>query len=119
VNIVIVTGRLTHDPELRETKTGTRVCNFSVAVNERWRTKDGIDKERTEYVPIVVWGNQAEVCNKHLGRGHGVTIHGRMQTQTYDDREGVARKKTEVIADRVEFGERPKLTQPKDDEIPF
>jgi len=122
MNVVVLTGRLTHDPELRETGNGTAVCNFSIAVNERWKTKDGEAKERVEFVPVVVWGNQATNCSRYLSKGHSVSVMGRMQTQSYDDRDGIARKKTEVVADKVEFGERPKIEQaprPTVDDIPF
>lgn len=111
MNLVVVQGRLTHPVELRETGQGTRVCNFSIAINEAWTDRDGSKKERVEFVPIVVWGKQAVTCAEHLGKGHGATVMGRMQTSTYEDKEGISRRKTEVIANRVIFGERPRLSE--------
>lgn len=104
VNKVILIGNLGADPELKYTPTGNRpVCNLSVATNEVFKDKGGQRQERTEWHRVTVWGEQAENCNKYLRKGRSVYIEGRLQTRSWDDKEGKKRYSTEIVADRVVF----------------
>jgi single-strand DNA-binding protein len=96
-------GHLGSDPEVKFIPSGTAVCNFSVATNEAWKDKDGNKQERVEWHRIVVWGKTAENCGKYLAKGRQVYIEGRIQTRNYDDKDGVKRYITEIVADRVDF----------------
>lgn len=101
MNQVFLIGNLGKDPELRYTQNGQAVCNFSIAVNERY--KAGEDwKTKTEWVNIVVWGKTAEYCGENLLKGHKVFIQGKIQTRSYDDKNGQKRYITEIVAAKVE-----------------
>ncbi|MEX0690057.1 MAG: single-stranded DNA-binding protein [Candidatus Paceibacterota bacterium] len=110
LNKVILIGRLTADPELRTTNSGNPVTSFSVATNRVWNGKDGQKNEETEFHNIVVWGRQAEVSSKFLAKGSLVMIEGRLQTRSWETKEGQTRRTTEVIAERVQFGPRSSST---------
>jgi single-strand DNA-binding protein len=103
VNKVIVIGNLGRDPELRYTKDGRAVANFTVATNERWRDREGNTQERTEWHRIVVWDKQAETCAQYLQKGRSVYVEGRLQTREWEDKEGQKRRTTEVVAQTVQF----------------
>jgi single-strand DNA-binding protein len=104
VNKVILIGNLGADPELKYTPTGNRpVCNLSVATNEVFKDKTGQRQERTEWHRVTVWGEQAENCHKFLAKGRSVYVEGRLQTRSWDDKEGKKRYSTEIVADRVVF----------------
>jgi len=103
VNRVILVGNLGRDPELRYTKDGQGVANFTLATNERWRDKQGGTQERTEWHRIVVWGKQAENCAQYLQKGRSVYVEGRLQTRDWEDKEGNKRQSTEVVAQTVQF----------------
>ncbi len=104
VNKVILIGNLGKDPEMRYTPSGAAVCNFSIATTERWKNKDnGQLEEKTEWHNIVVWGKQAENCKEYLAKGRSVFIEGRLQTRSWDDKEGHKRYTTEVVAQIVQF----------------
>ncbi|MBQ9014854.1 MAG: single-stranded DNA-binding protein [Firmicutes bacterium] len=100
MNSVILIGNLTRDPELRYS-TGmnqTAICRFTVAVNDGYG-----DKQRTSYIPIVVFNKQAENCDRYLAKGRKVAVNGRIQTGSYTNKEGNKVYTTEVIANNVEF----------------
>jgi single-strand DNA-binding protein len=99
MNRVLLTGRLTRDPELRSLASGSSVATFAVATNE-YR---GSGKERAEYHNIVVWDRLAQVCGQYLGKGQQVAIEGRLQTRQWDDDRGTRHWKTEVVAVSVEM----------------
>jgi single-strand DNA-binding protein len=103
LNKVMLIGNLGSDPELRFTQSGQAVCNFSVATNERFTDKAGEKQERTEWHKIVVWGKQAENCEKYLSKGRQVFIEGRIQTRQWETDEGDTRYSTEVVAQNVKF----------------
>ena len=103
VNRVILIGNLGADPEVRFTPSGQAVANFRIATSESWNDKNGQRQERTEWHRVVVWGKRAEVCSKYLSKGRQVYVEGRIQTRTYDDKEGNKRYITEVIANDVQF----------------
>ena len=103
VNKVILLGRLGQDPELKYTPGGAAVCNFSVATTEAWTDKQGAKQEKTEWHRIVVWGKLAELCNQYLAKGRQAFIEGRLQTRSWDDKDGTKRYTTEVMAATVQF----------------
>ena len=103
VNKVILVGHLGADPDMRYTPSGQGVCELRVATSESWNDKNGQRQERTEWHRVVVWGKRAEVCAKYLAKGRQVYVEGRIQTRSYDDKEGVKRYMTEVIANDVQF----------------
>lgn len=104
LNKVYLIGRLTGDPQLRATKSGQQVAIFSIATNRVWNDKNNQKQEQVEYHNIVVWGRQAEVASKFLLKGQMVLIEGRIQSRDYEDKAGVKRKVTEIVAERVQFG---------------
>jgi single-strand DNA-binding protein len=103
VNKVILVGNLGADPDMRYTPSGQGVCELRVATSESWNDKNGQRQERTEWHRIVVWGKRAEVCSKYLSKGRQVFVEGRIQTRTYDDKDGNKRYITEIIAMDVQF----------------
>lgn len=106
LNRVILIGNLTQDPELRYTPDGTPVVSFTLAVSRPFTTQQG--ERETDFIPIVVWRKQAERCSEYLMKGSQVAIDGRLQIRSYEDRDGIKRKVSEVIAWRVEFLQRLK-----------
>lgn len=136
VNKVILVGNLGADPDLKYTPSGQPVCNFSLATNESWKDKNGDKQERVEWHRIVVWGKSGEAAAKYLTKGRQAYIEGRIQTRTYEDKDGVKRYVTEIIANDVQFlggggggdsgGDRdrgrsdaPPPSTSQDDDIPF
>jgi len=103
VNKVILVGNLGKDPELRYTPSGDAVATFSIATSERFKGRDGQQQERTEWHNIVVWRGLAETCGKYLHKGRQVYIEGKIQTRSYDDRDGNKRYITEIVAQTVQF----------------
>ena len=103
VNKVILVGNLGADPDMRYTPSGQGVCELRIATSESWNDKNGQRQERVEWHRVVVWGKRAEVCAKYLSKGRQVYVEGRIQTRTYDDKEGQKRYITEVIANDVQF----------------
>lgn len=103
VNKVILLGRLGQDPELKYTPGGAPVCNFSLATTESWTDKQGQKQERTEWHRVVVWGKLAELCNQYLAKGRQAFLEGRLQTRSWDDKDGNKRYTTEILASTVQF----------------
>ena len=99
MNKVLLTGRLTRDPEMRSLASGKPVTQFSVATNEYI----GQGKEKAEYHNIVTWDRLAQTCGEFLGKGQQVAIEGRIQTRSWDDDRGQRHWKTEVVASNVEM----------------
>ena len=105
LNKVFIIGNLTRDPELKAIPSGTKVCSFSVATNRVWKDKNGAKQEAADYHNIVVFGRQAETVAQYMKKGSQVMIEGRMQTRSWDDAAtGTKKYRTEVVADRVQFG---------------
>jgi single-strand DNA-binding protein len=139
INKVILIGRLGSDPEVRYTPSGVAVANFSVATSEEWKDKDsGEKKERTEWHRIVAWRRLGEICGEYLSKGKQVYVEGRIQTRSWDDRDGNKKYTTEIIANDIQFlGSRDRSDSgrpsgggggdfqgapgpgPEDDDIPF
>jgi single-strand DNA-binding protein len=99
MNKVLLTGRLTRDPELRVTASGKSVTTFNVATNEY----AGNGKEKSEFHTIVTWERLAQICGRYLGKGQQVAIEGRIQTRNWDDDQGKRHWKTEIVATQVEM----------------
>jgi single-strand DNA-binding protein len=103
VNKVILLGRLGQDPELKYTPGGSPVCNFSLATTESWTDKSGQKQEKTEWHRVVVWGKLAELCNQYLAKGRQAFLEGRLQTRSWDDKDGNKKYTTEILASTVQF----------------
>ncbi|MHB8651652.1 MAG: single-stranded DNA-binding protein [Minisyncoccota bacterium] len=106
LNRALIFGNLTRDPELRSLPSGAKVTSFSLATNRVWKDKNGAKQESTDYHNVVVFGRQAETCAQYLKKGASVLIEGRMQTRSWDAQDGTKKSRTEVVADRVQFGPR-------------
>ena len=136
MNKVILVGNLTRDPELSETPSGIAVCRFSIAVSRDFSNAEG--NREADFFNITVWRGRAEVCGKYLKKGNKVAVVGRLQTRSYDDKDGVKRYVTDIVADEVEFltpkgaqgeyeeaeavstrRERPQLEAIDDNQLPF
>ncbi len=98
LNKVALIGNVGKDPELRYTSGGVAVANFSVATNEKWKDPDGNTQERTVWHNIVAWRKLGEICGEWLKKGRRVYIEGKLQYRTYDDKNGIKRYVTEVVA---------------------
>lgn len=126
-------GRLTKEPEFKSTASGTSVCNFTIAINRRFKTEG---QQQADFIPIVAWGKTADICAKYLHKGSQVGVCGSIQTRSYDDKNGNKVYVTEVNAEEVQFlskgnneaennlkmaqemfGEQ--VSSAEDDEIPF
>jgi single-strand DNA-binding protein len=101
INKVILIGNLGQDPELRYTNAGVAVATFSVATNESWKDVDGNLQERTQWHSIVAWRKLAEICGEYLKKGSRIYLEGRLQYRSYDDKNGVKRNVTEIVADQM------------------
>lgn len=97
INKVILVGNLGADPEMRYTQSGTAVANFRIATNERFKDKSGELQERTEWHRIVFFGRTAEVCGEYLTKGRQIYVEGRLQTRSWEDKEGQTRYTTEIV----------------------
>lgn len=107
LNKALIIGNLTRDPELRALPSGMQVASLSVATNRVWKDKNGAKQEAADFHNVVVFGRQAETSAQYLKKGQQVMVEGRMQTRSWDDK-GTGEKKyrTEVVADRVQFGQK-------------
>lgn len=104
-NSVIMVGRLTRDPELRRTGTGKAVCSFDIAISRR--IKDSVTGEWKDadptFVPVIVWGEQAERCGERLKKGSPVHVEGKLQTNKWEGTDGTKRSRLEAVASRVQI----------------
>jgi single-strand DNA-binding protein len=108
LNKVFILGRLTDAPQLRSTPSGHQVATFSIATNRIWNRKsDGQRQVDVQYHNVVVWNRQAEIASQFLAKGSLVLIEGRLQTRTWQDRQGQNRRTTEIICERMQLGPRP------------
>ncbi len=136
-NKVFLMGNLTRDPELRYTPTGTAVAGFGLAVNRRWKSQGGEDREETVFVDVNAFGRQAEVISEYLSKGRPIFVEGRLRLEQWEDRSsGQKRSKLTVTLENFQFlGSPPQGAQkgagrpqqakapdekpPVDDDIPF
>lgn len=130
LNKVILIGNLTRDPELRSLPSGVKVCSFSLATNRVWKDKNGARQESADYHNVVVFGRQAETVAQYMKKGSSMLVEGRMQTRSWDDKtSGEKKYRTEVVADRTQFGPKsgssggaaavPKVTEQESDAIEY
>ncbi|MFH1977522.1 MAG: single-stranded DNA-binding protein [Pseudomonadota bacterium] len=142
LNKAIIIGRLGRDPEIRYTPGGVAVANFSVATSEEWKDKESNEKkERTEWHRIVAFGRLGEICGEYLSKGKQIYVEGRIQTRSWEDKDGNKKYTTEIVASDVQFldkkdsgsgdyprkgqddkpehGAGPAYHDSKDDDIPF
>lgn len=101
VNKVILVGRLGKDPEVKYTQGGTPVARFSLATDETWKDQSGERQQRTEWHNIIAWRKLAEICGQYLNKGRLVYIEGKLQTRSWEDKEGNKRYTTEIVADNM------------------
>ncbi|OHA88312.1 MAG: single-stranded DNA-binding protein [Candidatus Zambryskibacteria bacterium RIFCSPHIGHO2_01_FULL_43_25] len=106
LNKALVIGNLTRDPESRALPSGVQVATFSVATNRVWKDKNGAKQESADFHNVVVFGRQAETVSQYLKKGSSVLVEGRMQTRSWDASDGTKKYRTEIVADRVQFGPR-------------
>jgi single-strand DNA-binding protein len=103
-NKVLLMGNLTRDPEVKYTPKGTALANLGLAVNRRWTTETGEQKEEVTFVDVEVWGRQAETAGQYLAKGRPVFVEGRLKLDSWEDKEsGQKRNKLKVVAERVQF----------------
>lgn len=118
INRVVLTGRVTSDPELRQTQDGTSVLNFDIAVERSFRKKNG--EKAVDFFSIIAWNKLAEVCSMYFHKGMMVAVDGKLQNRSYE-KDGVIKKYNEVIAEEVQFLSAPRKNDDylgSDDEIP-
>lgn len=116
LNRVQLIGNLGRDPETRFTTTGKKVTSFNVAVNRRWRTSEGEEKEATDWVNVEAWGRLGEVCQQYLSKGKLVFIEGRLQTDRYEV-EGEPHYFTKVVASQMQMLDRRSEDEPPAEEL--
>ena len=103
LNKIFLMGRLTRDPELRRTQSGTAVTSFSLAVDRDFKSQNG--EKETDFIDIVAWRSTAEFVSKYFTKGRMAVVEGRLQIRDWTDRDGAKRRTAEVIADNVYFGD--------------
>ena len=103
LNKIILMGRLTRDPELRRTGSGTAVTSFSLAVDRDFKSQSG--EKETDFIDVVAWRNTAEFVSKYFTKGRMAIVEGRLQIRDWTDRDGGKRRSAEVVADNVYFGD--------------
>jgi len=136
INKVMLIGHTGRQPEVRYTQSGAPVANFSLATSERYTSKTGERVDQTEWHKIVAWGKLAEICQEYVQKGTYLYVEGKLQTRSYDDRDGVKRYVTEIRAMEIGLLERkpglesaggeppidslpPETGGGGDDEVPF
>ncbi|HAI52263.1 MAG TPA: single-stranded DNA-binding protein [Firmicutes bacterium] len=127
LNRIILIGRLVADPQLRYTQTGIAVTNFTLAVDRPFLNQSG--EREADFIDIVTWRKQAEICANHLTKGRLVAVEGRLQIRSYEDQNGIRRRAAEVVADSVRFLDRARdfgseepvegPPEPEFDDVPF
>jgi len=134
INKAIIIGNLGSDPEVRSTQSGTAVANFNVATTEKWKGQDGQMQEQTEWHRIVAFARLAEICGEYLSKGSKVYVEGRIQTRSWNDKDGNKRYTTEIVAREMKmldpkggsssaagnYAEEPPPPEPRmGDDVPF
>ncbi len=115
MNKVILVGNLTRDPEVTETPSGSFVCRFSIAVTRDYANNEGT--RETDFFNITVWNKLAENCGRYLKKGNKVAVVGSLQNRSYEDKDGIKRNVTDVVAREVEFL-TPKSAQGDSEDVP-
>ena len=124
MNQIVIMGRMTRDPELRQTPSGIPVASFTLAVDRGFTPKDGGEKQ-TDFIDVVAWRNTAEFVSKYFVKGQMAAVTGRLQIRDWTDKDGNKRRSAEVVADNIYFTESKKSreasfghVEPKDDYSP-
>lgn len=112
LNKIILMGRLTRDPELRRTGSGTAVTSFSLAVDRDFKGQNG--EKETDFIDVVAWRNTAEFVSKYFSKGRMAVVEGRLQIRDWQDKDGSKRRSAEVIAENVYFGDSKQCTKSDD-----
>ena len=103
LNKVFIIGRLTRDPDLRHTPSGTSVGDFGVVVKRRYTTQSGEQREEPCFLEVVVWDKRAELCKKHLSKGKLVFVEGRLHLDRWTSKNGEPRSKLKIVAENIQF----------------
>ena len=103
LNKIFIMGRLTRDPELRRTQSGTPVTSFSLAVDRDYKSQSG--EKETDFIDVVAWRSTAEFVSKYFTKGRMAVVEGRLQIRAWQDKDGNNRRSAEVVADNVYFGD--------------
>ena len=111
MNKTLLIGRLTKEPEVRYTPSQKVATSFTLAVNRDYKNADGT--RDADFIPIIAWGNIAEICGNNLTKGTRILVEGRIQVRSYDDKDGSRRWMTEVIAENIRFLDPPKQSDDK------
>jgi len=111
LNKVFLIGNLTRNPELRALPSGASVASFGIATNRIWKNQQGEQQKEAQFHNIVVFGRQAEIVNQYLTKGSLAMIEGRIQTRSWDGKDGIKQYRTEIVAERVQFGPRNAIKQ--------
>jgi single-strand DNA-binding protein len=138
LNKVFLIGNLTRDPELRYTPSGAAVCTLRLAVNRRYKTRQGDSRDEVLFIDVTVWGKSAETCSQYLSKGRPVFIEGRLRLESWTGNDGQKRSRMGVVAENFQFlgpgpgaataeapsepgaaEEPPAEAGPTNDEIPF
>lgn len=106
LNKAMIIGNLTRDPELKALPSGIQVASLSLATNRTWKDQNGAKQEATDYHNVVVFGRQAETVAQYMKKGSSMLVEGRIQTRSWDGTDGKKQYRTEIVADRVQFGPR-------------
>jgi single-strand DNA-binding protein len=117
LNKVYLIGRLASDPEFRTTPSGQEVASLRMVTNRIWNGQDGQRNESSEFHNVVVWGRLAQIANQYLNKGSMVMIEGRLQTRSWEGQDGVKRYRTEVVAESLQLGPKPKREGMQDEKI--
>lgn len=100
-NSAMLIGRLVRDPDIRETSSGVKCAQFTLATGKRWKDRSGNVQESTQFIPVVVWRGGAAVVERYCHKGSRVFVEGEIQVRSYDGKDGVKRWVTEVVANRI------------------
>ncbi len=103
MNKVMLIGRLTRDPEVRYTQSGTAFATFSLAVDRRYQRNNENGQQTADFIPVVAWGKLAEICGHNLVKGRRISIEGRLQVRSYEAQDGSKRRAFDVVAEEMEF----------------
>ena len=112
LNKIFIMGRLTRDPDLRHTQSGTAVASFSLAVDRDFKDKD-TGERKTDFVNVVAWRNTAEFVSRHFSKGRMIVVSGSLQMRDWTDKDGNKRTTAEVVAESVYFADSKRETQPE------
>ncbi len=116
LNKSFIIGNLTRDPELRSMSSGGSVCSFAVATNRAWKDKQGQKQQDVQFHNVVVFGKLAETMSQYLTKGSLILVEGRIQTRSWDGKDGTKQYRTEIVAENIQFGPKSENSRPKKSE---